>query len=123
LLQLKGNKPDNYSLGCFVFVELTLLSKIILRTAAMIGINSREPNKSLTDYLAGNQNDPLICTYNLAYFFGITFFTIALLLNAARWLSLSLSVHQNRVIPRKVVRLLQSGLFLVIMLLVGSAIN
>ena len=34
----KNNKLDQLSIWCFVFVELTLFSKIILRSSAIIGI-------------------------------------------------------------------------------------
>ena len=89
----KNNKPDTLSIGCFVFVELTLLTKIILRSAAIIGINATYTNGSLSDFLATNRGDsPLVCTYDLAYFFGVMFFTIALIMNAVRWLYLILFI-------------------------------
>lgn len=62
----------------------------------MLCINAEYPNKTLHDVInSGNGADPLICTYNLAYYFGVTFFTIALFLNAARWLYLILFVQKG----------------------------
>lgn len=118
--QLKGNKPDLLSIGCFIFVELTALFKIFLRSISMLCINADYPNKTLDEVInKGNGRDPLVCTYNLAYYFGVTFFTIALFFNSARWLYLILFVQKGLVFTNTQSVLMKGGL---VSLIVGLGI-
>lgn len=116
--ELKGNKPDLLSVGCFIFVELTMVFKIFMRSISMLCINAEYPDALLSEIInAGNGTDPLVCTYNLAYYFGVTFFTIALFLNSARWLYLILFVQKGLELHRMLSTLLKGGLFALILLL------
>ena len=79
------------TLACLIFVELTLLFKIVFRAGAIIGIKSESEYASigLEQYLIENRsNSALVCVYDLAYIFAMMFFTVALFLNAIRWVEL-----------------------------------
>jgi predicted PurR-regulated permease PerM len=69
-------------------VVLTLLSRVAFRSAAIIAINaaSELPLSAYLNTYSGA--DPFICTYDLGYVFSIVFFTLALLLNAVRWMDM-----------------------------------
>jgi hypothetical protein len=95
-----------------------MLFKIFLRSISMLCINSEYPHIGLDDVISsGNGTDPLICTYNLAYYFGVTFFTIALFLNSARWLYLILFVQKGLILKNCHSLLLKSGLISLICIL------
>jgi hypothetical protein len=120
---LQGNRPDPLSIACFLFVELTLFAKTMLRSIAIISINVEYPNKTLDDALSSLSSDnPLLCNYNLAYFFGIMFFTQALILNAVRWVKMIMTLHKGldvTVMPRKVFSFGLWGL-IILMLIVAA---
>jgi|LauGreDrversion4_2_1035121.scaffolds.fasta_scaffold957755_1 hypothetical protein len=70
---------------------MTLLFKICLRGGAIIGIKSDQEYdiEGLEEYLIKNRGESsLVCAYDLAYVFAMMFFTIALFLNAIRWVIL-----------------------------------
>lgn len=78
-------KQSPLILASFIFVELTLASKLLLRTVSIISIRI-ESNKELEEYLSENRgSSALVCTYDLAFPIGITTFTVALTLSAVRW--------------------------------------
>jgi len=78
-------RQDLLTLISFVCVEFTLLSKLILRTTSIIAIRE-ESNEDLADYLNNYRGkSKMVCMYDLAFPIGVTFFTIALTLNAIRW--------------------------------------
>lgn len=69
----------------FIFVELTLASKLLLRTVSIMVIRIDTDNE-LTQFLIKNRgSSALVCTYDLAFPIGVTTFTVALTLNAIRW--------------------------------------
>lgn len=70
---------------------MTLLFKICLRGGAIIGIKTEKEyaQEGLELYLKDNRGDSsLVCAYDLAYVFAMMFFTVALFLNAIRWVIL-----------------------------------
>jgi hypothetical protein len=70
----------------FLFVELTLASKLLLRTVSITAIRLDPKFSNLTQYLDKYRGDnALVCTYDLAFPIGVTTFTVALTLNAVRW--------------------------------------
>lgn len=70
----------------FIFVELTMASKLMLRTVSIVAIRLDPKFTDLTDYLSGNRgSNTLVCMYDLAFPIGVTTFTVALTLNAVRW--------------------------------------
>jgi hypothetical protein len=70
----------------FIFVELTLASKFLLRTVSLTAIRLDPGFTNLTSYLSDNRGKyALVCTYDLAFPIGVTTFTVALTLNAVRW--------------------------------------
>jgi len=91
------------TLACLIFVELTLLSKIFLRSGAILGIKFTTDYRSgegLQKYLQDKRgDDSLVCAYDLAYIFAITFFTVAILLNAIRWVVL-INDLQNKTLTK-----------------------
>lgn len=71
------------------FVILTLLCRVMIRAAAIIGIRVKSGGESLRIYIGTHSSgDPLVCTYNLAYVMAIIFFSVALVLNAIRWIDI-----------------------------------
>ena len=83
------------TISCFIFVELALLSKIILRITAIVGLNQRYPGR-LEDVLNEYRGkSSLVCAYDLSFLFGILFFTIALIFNAVKWVHLILFIQKN----------------------------
>jgi hypothetical protein len=91
----------------------------------MLCINAEYPNTVLNDIISsGNGRDPLICTYNLAYYFGVTFFTIALFLNSARWIYLIIFEQKGIVLSNLKSASLKGGIMvLIIVLSVASCLR
>jgi hypothetical protein len=113
------------SSACFFFIELTLLSKILLRGSAVIAININHPEITLSLYLQNHQGqgDSLDCLFNLGYFTGITFSTVALFYNAVRWLHLSLFVQKGILVPEKYLRACQVVIVMVGVLAIAASIG
>ena len=89
------DKHDVYTVLCFVFVELTLFSKIFLRSMAMLGM--RLNGYSVDEYAnrADIKNgDVYLCTYNVSSIISTMLFMIAVLFNSVRWILLTLIQKQ-----------------------------
>jgi len=66
----------------FLVVELTLLSKLLLRMASILAVRF-DTDQELAYYLTTHRGESaVVCTYDLAFPIGVTSFTVALTLNA-----------------------------------------
>ena len=85
----KNGHNDKPTMWCFIFVFLTLFTKITLRSIALLGMNLQgytfSAYTSRTDL---HGDDFKLCCYNISGQASNYFFNLALFVNALRWLIL-----------------------------------
>ena len=83
----KRNTSENDRLASltFLFVALSLLVKIVLKSISLTLIDIEKGDKSLRDYFndATGENT-YVCMFDLSQVFSMVLFTIALVMNAVR---------------------------------------
>lgn len=110
-------------MSCFIFVELTVLTKISLRTISIISLHAQYPQIPLSAILLKERGrSGLVCTYDIAYLFGITFFTVAMILNAARWVYLIFFLQRGVKTSKFKGQMLKVSLGLYFLLLAASTL-
>ena len=83
---------------CFIFVFLTLFTKITLRSIALLGMNLEGYTFSAYLQIDGLQGDDFkLCCYNVSGEASNYFFNLALFVNALRWLVLVAHYKQVKI--------------------------
>jgi hypothetical protein len=94
-IQLK-KKRDSYSTSCFIFILLTLFSRITLKVVGLVikqmRINYRNYHHVDPDWFTDGQKE-INCELAFSSYLPTCLFTIAIFINATRWLHL---IHINK---------------------------
>jgi hypothetical protein len=83
-------KYDPYTLGSSIFIILSLLSRILMRTPDILVIELKY-HSTIGEYTMddlGNSNSTVLCVYFASAVIPIGLFNSAILINATRWLHL-----------------------------------